>query len=44
MGLPMRTLVVILALLFSLSACDSTGVTDNGGSQSRTEWAVKIGF
>ena len=44
MGLPMRTLVIILTLLFGLSACDRTRLTGKGGSQSKPEWGVQIDF
>jgi hypothetical protein len=40
----MRIFVIVFGLLFSLSACDRTGVTAKGGSESKTEWGVTIGF
>ncbi len=40
----MRIGVIVFSLFFSLSACDRAGLTAKGGSESKTEWGVKIGF
>ncbi len=40
----MRTFVLILSLLFFLSACDRMRLTGEGGSKSKPEWGVQIGF
>lgn len=44
MDVSMRALVVLLTLFFGLSACDTVRLTGKGGSQSKPEWGVQIGF
>ena len=44
MTVSMRTLVIILTLFFGLSAYDTVRLTGKGGSQSKPEWGVQIGF
>ncbi len=40
----MRAFVLILIMLLVVAACDRVRVTGEGGSKSKPEWGVQIGF